>query len=103
MLPPALLSVWPPVGDTPAALALLGALEEQWLLLAADVDSGRSTTPSPTAPPTGRCPTSAPSSGCRRTRAVREIAYATALRRRKGTPSALEDFAEVVTGWPSRA
>ena len=61
-----------------------------------------STTPSPTAPPTGRCPTSPPSSACRPDAGRREIAYATALRRRKGTPSALEDFAEVVTGWPTR-
>ncbi len=32
-----------------------------------------------------------------------EVAYAIALRRRKGTPAALEDFAEVVTGWAARA
>ncbi|HTJ76516.1 MAG TPA: hypothetical protein VL337_14260 [Acidimicrobiales bacterium] len=32
-----------------------------------------------------------------------EVAYAIALRRRKGTPAALEDFAEVVTGWTARA
>jgi hypothetical protein len=31
-----------------------------------------------------------------------EVAYAVALRRRKGTPAALEDFAEVVTGLPAR-
>ena len=28
-----------------------------------------------------------------------EVAYAIALRRRKGTPAALEDFAEILTGW----
>ncbi|MGI8806765.1 MAG: phage tail protein [Acidimicrobiales bacterium] len=32
----------------------------------------------------------------------REVAYAVALRRRKGTPAALEDFAEVVTGFTAR-
>lgn len=32
-----------------------------------------------------------------------EVAYAIALRRRKGTPAALEDFAEVVTGLTARA
>ena len=37
MLPPALLAAQPP-DDIPVVLALLGALEEQWLALAADVD-----------------------------------------------------------------
>jgi hypothetical protein len=32
-----------------------------------------------------------------------EVAYAVALRRRKGTPAALEDFAEVLTAWTVRA
>jgi hypothetical protein len=32
-----------------------------------------------------------------------EVAYTVALRRRKGTPAALEDFAEVLTGWTVRA
>lgn len=32
----------------------------------------------------------------------REVAYAIALRRRKGTPAALEDFAEVLTGLTAR-
>ena len=31
-----------------------------------------------------------------------EVAYAIALRRRKGTPAALEDFAEILTGWTVR-
>ena len=31
-----------------------------------------------------------------------EVAYAIALRRRKGTPAALEDFAEVLTDWTVR-
>lgn len=31
-----------------------------------------------------------------------EIAHCIALRRRKGTPAALEDFAEVLTGWTAR-
>lgn len=102
MLPPTLLSVWPPVGDTPAALALLGALEQQWLLLAADVDSVVDDAfPDSAAdwalPYLGALLGLPPDAG------RREIAYATALRRRKGTPSALEDFAEIVTGWASRA
>lgn len=37
MLPPALLAAQPP-DDIPVVLALLGAIEEQWLVLAADVD-----------------------------------------------------------------
>ena len=37
MLPPALLAAQPP-DDIPAVLALLGAVEQQWLALAADVD-----------------------------------------------------------------
>jgi hypothetical protein len=32
-----------------------------------------------------------------------EVAYTIALRRRKGTPAAFEDFAEVLTGWTARA
>ena len=32
-----------------------------------------------------------------------EVATAVALRRRKGTPGALEDLAEVITGWTARA
>lgn len=31
-----------------------------------------------------------------------EVAHAIALRRRKGTPAALEDFAEVLSGWTAR-
>ena len=60
------------------------------------------TTSSSRAAPTGPCRTSPRSSGCRRTPERLEVAYAIALRRRKGTPAALEDFAEVVTGWPTR-
>jgi hypothetical protein len=102
LLPPAVLSVWPPEGDTPAALALLGALEQQWLLLAADVDSILDDAfPDSAAdwalPYLGALLGLPPDAG------RREIAYATALRRRKGTPAALEDFAEIVTGWASQA
>lgn len=32
-----------------------------------------------------------------------EVAYAVSLRRRKGTPAALEDFVTVLTGWTARA
>ena len=53
------------------------------------------TTSSSRAAPTGRCRTSARSSASRRTPSRLEVAYAIALRRRKGTPAALEDFAEV--------
>ena len=96
MLPPALLAAQPP-DDIPAVLALLGAIEEQWLLLAADVDrvSGRrlsgqrrrlgAALPGPAArPAAGR--------GAGRDRLSHRPAPP------RGTPSALEDFASVVTG-----
>ena len=102
MLPPAVLSAWPPDQDsTPVALALLGALEQEWLLLAADVDSILDDAFPDSAhdwalPYIGTLLGLPPDAG------RREIAYATALRRRKGTPAAIEDFAEIVTGWPAR-
>ena len=101
MLPPAVLSAWPPGDDTPPALALLTALEEQWLLLAADVDSVLDDA-FPDSAADWALPYLAALLGLPHDAGRREIAYATALRRRKGTPTALEDFAEVVTGWPSR-
>jgi len=100
MLPPALLES--PDGDQPpVSLALLAALEEQWLELAADVDRVLDDTfPDSAAdwalPYLGQLLGLPPDAG--RT----EIGSATALRRRRGTPGALEDFAEVVTGWPTR-
>jgi len=101
MLPAALLAAQPP-DDIPAVLALLGAIEEQWLLLAADVDRVLDDAfPDSAAdwalPYLGQLLGLPPGTG----RA--EIGSATALRRRRGTPSALEDFASVVTGWPARA
>ncbi|HKP41175.1 phage tail protein [Mycobacterium sp.] len=100
MLPPALLASTE--GEqTPVTLALLAALEEQWLELAADVDRILDDTfPDSAAdwalPYLGQLLGLPPDAG----RA--EIGSATALRRRRGTPAALEDFAEVVTSWPSR-
>jgi len=100
MLPPALLQS--PDGDQPpVSLALLAAVEEQWLELAADVDRVLDDTfPDSAAdwalPYLGQLLGLPPDAG----RA--EIGSATALRRRRGTPGALEDFAEVVTGWPTR-
>jgi hypothetical protein len=101
MLPPALLSGWPAPDGTPPLVALLDALEEQWLLLAADIDTLLDDAfPDSAAdwalPYLGALLGLPPDAG------RREIAYATALRRRKGTPGAVEDFAEVVTGWPAR-
>lgn len=101
MLPPAVLSVWPPVGDTPPLLALLEALEEQWLALAADIDSVLDDAFPDSAAPWA-LPYLAALLGLPGDAGRREIAYATALRRRKGTPAAMEDFAEVLTGWASR-
>lgn len=100
MLPPALFTTSDPE-QTPVLLALLSAIEEQWLELAADVDRVLDDTfPDSAAdwalPYIGQLLGLPPDAG----RA--EIASATALRRRRGTPSALEDFAQIVTGWPSR-
>lgn len=101
MLPPAVLQTWPPEDDTPPVLALLAALEEQWLLLAADVDTLLDDA-FPDSAAEWALPYLAALLGLPADADRREIAYATALRRRKGTPGALEDFAEVVTGWPAR-
>jgi Phage tail protein (Tail_P2_I) len=101
MLPPAVLAAWPPEHDTPPMLALLEAIEEQWLQLAADVDSVLDDA-FPDSAAEWALPYLAALLGLPPDADRREIAYATALRRRKGTPAALEDFAEVVTGWPSR-
>lgn len=101
MLPPAVLSTWPPGDDTPPALALLAAMEQQWLLLAADVDSVIDDA-FPDSAAEWALPYLASLLGLPPDAGRREIAYATALRRRKGTPAAAEDFAEIVTGWPAR-
>lgn len=100
MLPTALLAAVPPE-QLPPLLALLGAIEQQWWTLAADVDSVLDDVLADSAadwalPYLGTL-LGLPSDAGRA-----EVVYATALRRRKGTPSALEDFATVVTGWPAR-
>ncbi|HEY8789255.1 MAG TPA: phage tail protein, partial [Actinopolymorphaceae bacterium] len=101
MLPPAVLAGWPPGEDTPPSLALLAALQEQWFALAADVDSILDDA-FPDSAADWALPYLAALLGLPPDAGRREIAYATALRRRKGTPAAVEDFGEVVTGWPTR-
>ncbi|MEW2382838.1 phage tail protein [Micromonospora sp. NPDC047707] len=101
MVPPALLNTGPAGADTPPLLALLTALEEQWLLLAADVDRVLDDA-FPDSAADWALPYLGALLGLPPDADRREIAYATALRRRKGTPAALEDFAEVVTGWSAR-
>lgn len=101
MLPPAVLQAWPPGDDNPPVLALLAALEEQWLLLASDVDAIVDDA-FPDSAAEWALPYLAALLGLPPDAGRGEIGYATALRRRKGTPGAIEDFAEVVTGWPAR-
>jgi hypothetical protein len=101
MLPPAVVAGWPPDQDTPPTLALLAALQEQWFTLAADVDSILDDA-FPDSAADWALPYLAGLLGLPADAGRREIAYATALRRRKGTPAAVEDFGEVVTGWPTR-
>ncbi|WP_426503079.1 hypothetical protein ACPPVO_36405 [Dactylosporangium sp. McL0621] len=100
MLPPALLATQSP-DDVPVALALLGAVEEQWLLLAADVDRVLDDAFADSAAEWA-LPYLAQVLGLPPDAGRAEIGSATALRRRRGTPAALEDFATVVTGWPAR-
>jgi hypothetical protein len=100
MLPPALLAAQPP-HDVPAVLALLGAIEEQWLVLAADVDRVLDDA-FPDSAADWALPYLAQLLGLPPDVGRAEIGSATALRRRRGTPAALEDFAAVVTGWPAR-
>jgi hypothetical protein len=101
MLPPALLAAQPP-DDVPAVLALLGALEEQWLILAAAVDRVLDDA-FPDSAADWALPYLARLLGLPPDAGRTEIGSATALGRRRGTPSALEDFASVVTGWPAGA
>ena len=101
MLPPAVVAGWPPGEDTPPSLALLAALQEQWFALAADVDSILDDA-FPDSAADWALPYLAALLGLPPDAGRREIAYATALRRRKGTPAAVEDFGEIVTGWPTR-
>jgi hypothetical protein len=101
MLPPTLLAAQPP-DDIPVVLALLGAIEEQWLALAADVDRVLDDA-FPDSAADWALPYLAELLGLPPDAGRVEIGSATALRRRRGTPAALEDFATVVTGWPARA
>ncbi len=101
MLPPALLAAQPP-DDIPAVLALLGAVEQQWLALAADVDRVLDDA-FPDSAADWALPYLAELLGLPPDAGRAEIGSATALRRRRGTPAAIEDFASVVTGWPARA
>ena len=100
LLPPALLAAQQP-DDVPVLLALLGAVEEQWLMLAADVDQVLDDV-FPESAAEWALPYLAQVLGLPPDAGRAEIGSAVALRRRRGTPAALEDFAEVVTGWPAR-
>lgn len=101
MLPPAVIAGWPPGDDVPPSLAMLAALQEQWFALAADVDSLLDDA-FPDSASEWALPYLAALLGLPPDAGRREIAFTTALRRRKGTPAAVEDFGEVVTGWPTR-
>lgn len=100
MLPPALFTTEPPDGDS-IVLALLQAVEEQWQELAADIDRVLDDA-FPDSASDWALPYLAQVLGLPPDAGRAEIGSATALRRRRGTPSALEDFATVVTGWQAR-
>lgn len=102
-LPPALLQAADDPPGTPRLLeALLGAVDSQRLLLAADIDQVWDDlfieSCSDWAVPYIGALVGLPADAGRL-----EVAYAIALRRRKGTPRALEDFARAITGWTARA
>lgn len=100
MLPPALFTTGSP--DSPSlVLALLQAVEEQWLDLAADVDRVLDDV-FPDSAADWALPYLAQVLGLPPDAGRAEIGSVTALRRRRGTPAALEDFATVVTGWHAR-
>ncbi|MET9019913.1 phage tail protein [Actinopolymorpha sp. NPDC004070] len=100
MLPPALLAPADPDG-VPVLLALLEALEGQWLELAADADRVLDDA-FPDSAADWALPYLAQVLGLPPDAGRAEIGSATALRRRRGTPAAIEDFATVVTGWQAR-
>ncbi|MCW3819199.1 hypothetical protein ONA91_32635 [Micromonospora sp. DR5-3] len=100
MLPPALLAPVPP-DSTSILLSLLQALEEQWLELASDVDRVLDDAFADSAADWA-LPYLAQVLGLPPDVGRTEIGSVTALRRRRGTPSAIEDFAAVVTGWRTR-
>ena len=100
MLPPTLWAQ-DDAGGPPVMLALLQALEEQWLDLAAEVDQVLDDA-FPDSAAEWALPYLAQVLGLPPDAGRAEIGSVTALRRRRGTPSAIEDFATVVTGWPAR-
>lgn len=103
MLPPALLLDELDERDrrTPPLLAVLGALQEQYLMLAERIDALVDDA-FPDSAADWALPYLAELLGLPPDASREEIAYATALRRRTGTPTAVEDHAEVITGWPAR-
>jgi hypothetical protein len=100
-LPPALLAPSDADGTTPLA-ALLSAVDDQRRVLEGDIDSIWDDffieSCADWAIPYIAELVGAPADASRR-----EVAYAVALRRRKGTPAALEDFVFVLTDWTARA
>ena len=100
MLPPALFTAVPPESSS-VVLALLQAVEGQWLDLAADVDQVLDDA-FPDSAADWALPYLAQVLGLPPDAGRTEIGSVTALRRRRGTPSAIEDFATVVTGWQAR-
>jgi hypothetical protein len=100
-LPPALLTPAEADGTAPLT-ALLRAVDEQRRLLERDIDSLWDDffieSCAEWAIPYIAELVGAPADASRR-----EVAYAIALRRRKGTPAALEDFVFVLTDWTARA
>ena len=101
-LPPALREAPDDPPGTPRLLdALLAAVDEQAALLAADIDQVWEDlfieSCADWAVPYIGSLLGLPADAERL-----EVAHAIALRRRKGTPAALEDFAEVLSGWTAR-
>jgi hypothetical protein len=101
-LPPALREAPDDPPGTPRLLdALLAAVDEQAALLAADIDQVWEDlfieSCADWAVPYIGSLLGLPADAERL-----EVAHAIALRRRKGTPAAMEDFAEVLSGWTAR-
>ena len=102
-LPPALLDAPHEDGAAPRLLAaLLAAVDEQRAELAADIDELWDDFFVESCADWA-VPYVAALVGLGPDAERREVAYAIALRRRKGTPAALEDFVEVLSGWRARA
>ena len=102
-LPPALRDAPDDVADAPRLLdLLLAGVDAQRRAARRRHRPGSGTTSSSRAAPTGPCPYIGALLGLPPDAERLEVAYAIALRRRKGTPAALEDFAEVVTGLTAR-